>query len=70
MASSLAEHTVGLQFPQMKEDPGQGGEPGRVPGEALQLFPSKLSTASRAGVGGGVRVSPSAPPLRGHERPW
>lgn len=39
-------------FPQMRDDPGQGGEPGQALGEALQLFPSKLSKASRGGSQG------------------
>lgn len=40
VVSSLAEHPVCLQLSLNEWDPGQGGEPGRTPGEALQLFPS------------------------------
>lgn len=46
-------------FPQMREDPGQGGEPGRASGEAFQLFPSKLSKVSGGGGGQGFPLSPS-----------
>lgn len=66
VASSLAEHAVGLQL-----SPNEGGpEPGRRartgPREGAPVIPLQAFL----GVWGvGVRVSPSAAPLRGHERP-